>query len=443
MPRESRTRPDQRQAMHRRTLMRIAGASGLAWLTPLAASLARAAESAPAGQPAESLIVLWMQGGPSQLETFDPHPGRRIAGGTGAIATTQNGVKLAEGMVHLAGEMDDVAIVRNVVSKEGDHERATYNVKTGYRPDPTLVHPSIGAVICHELPQGRAEIPRHISVLPGPWPARGGYLGDTYDAFQVYSLSGRLPDVSRHVPENRFQRRLEGLDVIDRAFARGRLAGLEERKTLHRATIDKAVAMMSSEQLEAFDVDLEPKSVRDEYGNTPFGRGCLAARRLIEVGVRCVEVTLDGWDSHVNNHEMQRERVAALDPAFAALVRDLRRRGLLHQTLVMCCGEFGRTPAINPAAGRDHWPHGFSVALAGGGIRGGAVVGTTDPEGGRLEYNESGKPGPRDGSKIDDVHATVLHALGVNFHKELMTRIGRPMRLSRGKIIPELLADKT
>ena len=138
---------------------------------------------------------------------------------------------------------------------------------------------------------------------------------------------------------------------------------------------------MSSEQLKAFDVSREPAAVRKPYGDTPFGRGCLAARRLIEVGVRCVEVTLSGWDTHANNHTQVAKQLEILDPAFGALIRDLRERKLLDKTVVLCAGEFGRTPSVNPAGGRDHWPNGFSLALAGGGIRGGTVVGATDPEG--------------------------------------------------------------
>ncbi|MCA1686282.1 MAG: DUF1501 domain-containing protein, partial [Planctomycetia bacterium] len=189
--------------------------------------------------------------------------------------------------------------------------------------------------------------------------------------------------------------------------------------------------MMTSEQLQAFDVSREPASVRDEYGDTPFGRACLAARRLTEVGVRCVEVTLDGWDSHVNNHETHRGRVKVLDPALSALIRDLRRRNLLDRTVVFCGGEFGRTPKMNLAGGRDHWPNGFSVALAGGGISGGRVVGETDPE---------GIKGPSQPVAIADIHATILTAVGLDPRKEnISPATGRPLKLSEGKPIRALV----
>lgn len=414
----------------RRTLLKAAGLSGLAWLTPVAEQLARAAETNSHGGPAKSVILLWLAGGPSQLETFDPHPGKLIACGTKAIDTSARDVQIAEGLPLLGEQMHDISVVRSIVSKEGDHERATYYVKTGYRPDPTLVHPSIGAVLCHQLPQSTTEIPRHVSIMPNQWPGRGGYLGDKYDAFKTYDPVGGIPDVKPRVPQDRFDQRLADLDVIEREFARGRIPNLDSRRTSHRTTIDQAVRMMSSEQLKAFDVTEVAEGERLEFGDTPFGRGCLSAMRLIEVGVRCAEVTLNGWDSHMNNHEVHAELNAMLDPAFATLIRKLRERELLDETVVICGGEFGRTPKINGGAGRDHWPHGFSIALAGGGIRGGHVVGATDPEGSETVENAVA---------VADIHATVLEALGIDHRLELTTPVGRPMKLSDGHAIAELL----
>jgi Protein of unknown function (DUF1501) len=403
------------------------GLAAVGWLTPVGRLLADQAERTR--RPAQSIILLWLDGGPSQLETFDPHPDTRIAGGTKAIPTAVPGVRLAEGYGQLADQMGRVALIRSMVSKEGDHERGTYLMKTGYRPDPTVEHPSIGAICCHELPVGRTDIPRHISILSGRWPSRGGYLGGEYDAFQVDDPRGRLPDVTSPVPEARDRARVEDLDVIERAFARGRWGRVES--TLHRETLSRARTMMTSEQLQAFDVSREPAAVLAEYGDTPFGRGCLAARRLIEVGVRCVEVTLGGWDTHVKNHEIHRARARELDPAFASLLRDLERRQLLDRTVVLCCGEFGRTPKVNPLGGRDHWPNGFSLALAGGGLRGGLAIGQTDPEG----LKDPVRP-----STIEDVHATILTALGLDPAREnTAPATGRPIKLSAGKPIRELL----
>lgn len=413
---------------HRRTFLGMAGA---AWLTPVATHLARAAEKAKR-EPATSIIVLWMQGGPSQLETFDPHPGTRIAAGGTAIDTAVKGVQLGKGLERLAERMADVSLVRSVVSKEGDHERGTYTMKTGFRPDPTVVHPSIGAVCCHELAATGTDIPRHVSIFPGQWPARGGYLGDKYDAFRTDDPAGPVPDTQPFLSKPRDERRLESLDVVEAAFARGR--GSRAENTLHRHGVSAARTMMSSEQLKAFDVSQEPLAVRRQFGDTPFGRGCLAARRLIEVGVRCVEVTLSGWDTHVNNHELVSKQLAILDPAFAALLADLKERKLLGKTVVMCGGEFGRTPVVNPAGGRDHWPTGFSVAVAGGGIRGGQVVGATDPD---------GKKEPTEPAKVADLHATMLAAVGIDHAKVNQTPIGRTVKYADdGTPIRGLLADR-
>ena len=408
----------------RRGFLKIGGLAGLGWLTPVGELLAVQAEKGR--EPAKSIILLWMAGGPSQLETFDPHPDTRIAGGTRAIATASKEIQLAEGFGRLAEVMDHVSVVRSLVSKEGDHERGTYLMKTGYRPDPTVEHPSIGAICCHELPAGGTEIPRHVSILPAQWPSRGGFLGGEFDAFQMGDPSRPLPDVAARVPSNRDARRIADLDVVEKAFARGRRQRVAA--TLHRETLDRARTLMTSEQLKAFDLSNEPASVRAEYGDTPFGRACLAARRLTEVGVRCVEVTLDGWDSHVNNHEVHKKRTAELDPAFAALIRDLDRRGQLGRTVVLCGGEFGRTPHINKLGGRDHWPIGYSLAIAGGGLKGGIAVGKTDSE---------GRKDPDRPASIADVHATVLTTLGLNPSKENVSPVGRPIKLSEGKAIGE------
>lgn len=415
----------------RRSLLRGSGAAGLSWLTPLADVLAAEDAKAPSGKPAKSLILLWLGGAASQLDTFDPHPTTKIGGGVKTIDTAIKGVRFAAGLEQTASVMNDVSLIRSMVSKEGDHERAFYNIKTGYRADPTLIHPSIGAVMCHELPQAKIEIPTHVSILPNQWPARGGYFGAQYDAFQVYDPKGSIPDVTARVGEERLEKRLESLSVVEDAFSTGRIENLDEQKTLHQLSIQRARKMMTSEQLKAFDVSQATSAEQAAYGDTPFGRGCLAAVRLIQTGVRCVEVTLNGWDTHANNLEGQATQVKILDAAYASLIRDLKRHGLLESTIVICGGEFGRTPKINSVGGRDHWPHAFSMLVAGGGFAGGRVMGATDPEG---EKKEPEKP-----VLVEDLHATVLDLLGVDYEKEIMTPIGRPMKLSKGDIVSGLV----
>lgn len=411
----------------RRDILKGMGLAGLSWLTPVGHLLAAQAERRR--EPARSVILIWLAGGPSQLETFDPHPNQRISAGTQAIATAVKGVQLARGYEGLAEMLSSVSLVRSLVSQEGDHERGTYLMKNGYRPDPTVEHPSIGAICCHELSSGGTGIPRHISILPGQWPARGGFLGGEYDAFKTGDPLQPLPDVTAQVPPEREVQRIRDLEVVERVFRRGRQRPVAA--TLHRETVERARVMMTSAQLKAFDVKQEPAAVRERYGDTPFGRACLAARRLTEVGVRCVEVTLDGWDTHVNNHETHRKLARELDPALSALIRDLKERGTLDRTVVLCTGEFGRTPKVNLAGGRDHWPNGFSLAIAGGGIRGGQVIGATDPAG--IKH-------PDQPTSIADVHATILKAVGLEPHKENVSPVGRPIQLSQGTSIGALLS---
>lgn len=422
-----------REHLSRRTLLKGSALAGLGWLTPLARHLARGAEKS--GTRPQSVIVLWLEGGASQLETFDPHPGHAIARGAKAIKTAVDGIQFGDGLPLTAERAQDFSILRAVTSKEGDHTRAIYNVKTGYRPFPGLIHPAIGSIICHEMPtpEGQTsplEIPSHISLLPGGNPARGGYLGSSYDAFQAYDPVTPVPDVRARTNDERQRQRLAGLDLLEQSFAAGRLLDLEKSRTLHRTSIERAQRMMSSDQLAAFDVSGVPKAERETFGETPFGRSCLAAVRLVEVGVRCVEITLSGWDTHINNHEGQARQLGILDPALAALINLLKARDLYENTIVMVATEFGRTPTLNLAEGRDHWPHGFSVLLGGGGFRGGLAIGETDPTG------ESKDPAGK--VRVEDIHATILHQLGIHFEDELMTPIGRPIALSDGRVIREL-----
>ena len=441
MPRENSTESaacNSWHRMHRRRMLGLSAATiGVSGWTSIAETLARASEGQSRHKPAKSIIVLWLQGGPSQLETFDPHPDTKIGGETKAIETSAKGIKISHLLPQTAEQMHHASIIRSMVSKEGDHERATYNVKTGWRPDPTLVHPSIGSVLCHQT-EDNIEIPRHVSILSGQWPARGGYLGPLYDAFQMDDPRNPLPNLKSYISEERQKVRLKGLrDVVEQEFAKGRLQNLNEVKTLQSSSTQAAIKMMESEQISAFDVGLESKATQELFGDTPFGRGCLAAVRLVETGVRCVEVELSGWDTHINNHSLQSALCKTLDAALAATLAQLHERGLLESTLVFCGGEFGRTPTINVSGGRDHWPTGFSVLLAGGGIRKGQVVGETssEPDTSPEKRMESvSRPVP-----VENLHATMLRALGVSFEKELKTPVGRPLVLSQGEVVPEIL----
>jgi hypothetical protein len=372
--------------------------------------------------------MIWLEGGPSQLETWDPHPGSAIAGLTKAIPSSISGVQIAEFYPQVATEISSLSIIRSMVSKEGDHERGSYYLKTGYRPDPTLTHPALGAILAHELPDAAIEIPQHVSLCGGNTPPRGGYLGDEYDAFKIFEPGRNLKNMKARVTEDRQRRRLEDLVVVAKAFEKRRPLA---KRTLHQDTIERALMMMTSEQLKALDLDNEPSAVQQAYGDSRFGRGCLVARRLVEQGVRAIEVTLNGFDSHANNFDAHKAQAAVLDPALATLLRELRERDLLASTIVLCIGEFGRTPQINKLEGRDHWPTGFSCLVGGGGLKSGVVIGETDPAGKKTE--------PVDPVEVRDLYATIMHVAGVDSAQEFITPIGRPIAFSDGQPIERLL----
>ncbi|MBM4074484.1 MAG: DUF1501 domain-containing protein [Planctomycetes bacterium] len=380
----------------------------------------------------KSFLTVWLGGGPSQLETWDPHPGTNIGGDVKAISTSIPTVTIADLYPQVAEQLHRVSVIRSLVSKEGDHERASYLLKTGYRPEPTLVHPSVGAIVARELPDETVEIPQYVSLGDSNFPPRGGYLGERLDAYRVFQAGENGRNLRPSVNSDRQTKRLDDLNVVSQTFRTGRSKIVDE--TLHQFTIDAALKMMSSEQLKAFDCTQEPIAVRNAYGTSQVGQGCLVARRLIEQGVRSVEVALNGFDSHANNHATHVARAADLDPALATLLLDLADRDLLQSTIVLVIGEFGRTPKINPAGGRDHWPIGFSCLIGGGGISSGAVIGSTDPEGRDKQ--------PTDPIEVADLYATVLASLAIDPEKEVMTPIGRPMKFSSGKPIERLLNNE-
>ncbi|WP_417380543.1 DUF1501 domain-containing protein [Gimesia sp.] len=410
----------------RRDLCKVAVGSTLSFMLPgfdLRAAERRGKERQ------KSVIILWMGGGPSQLETWDPHPGTAIGGPGKAIKTVVPGLQISDMYPLLAEQLDSMSVIRSMVSKEGDHERGTKYLKTGYRPEPTTVYPALGAIITHEAPSSQLEIPQHISMGNTQFPARGGYLGGHLDAFRVPDPGRNIGNMRSGVGAPRQERRLENLSVVSQAFRKRR--SIQTQKTLHQSTIDRALTMMSSEQLNAFEIEKEPEAVRKAYGDSSFGRGCLVARRLVEQGVHSIEVNLSGWDSHANNYTGHQTQAAILDPAFSSLLQDLKSRDLLDSTIVLCIGEFGRTPKINPLDGRDHWPTGFSCIVGGGGLKGDIVLGETDPTGKEKT--------PVDPVRIQDLYATIMQKMQIDHTKELISPIGRPLALSDGTPISRLI----
>lgn len=411
--------------LSRRSWLQVAAGLGVSFALP--ALNARAANERGAERQ-KSLLVVWLAGGASQLETWDPHPDSATGGRVKGIKTTLGEALIADLYPQVAEQLGELNLIRSLTSKEGDHERGTTFMKTGYRPDPILTYPALSAIVTHELPTPNIEIPTHVSLGDGNMPARGGYLGDSLDAFRVYDPGRYLHNMKMHVADERRERRVASLDVLSKSFAQGRQ--VQADKTLHQLTVERALKMMSSEQLKAFELDEEPAAIKAAYGDSRFGRGCLVARRLIETGVRAVEITLGGWDSHANNHEGHVTQAALLDPAFATLIKDLKQRDLLQSTVVLCASEFGRTPSINPLEGRDHWPKWFSCLVGGGGLKKGLVIGETDP---------AGKADPKDPIQVQDLYATLLKMLGVEHSKEFITRIGRPIKFSDGTPLERLI----
>ncbi|MCP4175764.1 MAG: DUF1501 domain-containing protein [Fuerstiella sp.] len=387
----------------------------------------------------KSLITLWMNGGMSQLETWDPHPGTPTGGLVKAIPASQEGLQISEFLPQSAEQMHNVTLIRSLTSLEGDHARGAFYVKTGYRLEPTLVYPSLGAIVAHELPDPTIEIPPHVSLGGDNFFPRGGYLGNEWDAFRVFNPGRSLTNLKAGVSDSRLALRRTGLDLLSRQFTKGRPTA--EKETLHQDNIQRALKMMSSEQIKAFELDDEPAAVKKAYGDSRFGRGCLIARRLAEGGVRAIEVCLNGFDTHVNNHEGQKTQADILDPAFATLITELRERDLLESTIVLCISEFGRDPRINGAGGRDHWPSWFSCVVAGGGFRAGLVVGETTGHVSE-DQGKNVRLKPTDPITVPQLYATIMHAMGIGWHDEIITPIGRPIRFADGAPVGRLLNDE-
>jgi len=424
----------------RRDVLRVSLAGGLSFLLPTLEG--KAVEQRGSERP-RSLIILWLGGGPSQLETWDPHPESRHASGAPAIDTRVPGLQIADLFPATAEQIHHLSVIRSLVSKEGDHERATYYGLTGYRPDPTVTHPAMTAVIAGRLPDRSLEIPSHVALASGDGfvVPRGGYLGAEWDAFRVFDPGRNIQNMRPHVAADRQSRRLEGLEVVAERFRRERFRQTDG--TLHQQVVHKALTMMTSTQLKAFDVDDEPAELQQKYGDSRFGRGCLVARRLVEQGVRAIQVTLQGFDTHANNLSGHQAQAKILDPAFAALIEDLAARDLLDSTIVLCMGEFGRTPWLNPLEGRDHWPVGYSCVIGGGGVPSGLVIGETGPD---VAFEEKDKKPtertpPKDPVSVPDLYATILTLMGLNPAEEIQTPIGRPLKLSEGAPIVRLLPE--
>ena len=426
-------------ALSRRDLLRmsawgVVGASMSGWLELMAA------DTGARSDRRRACILLWMAGGPSQMDTFDLKPGTPNGGQFKEIPTAVPGIRISEHLGKLAKHTDKMAIVRSMSTKEGDHGRATYLVHTGYTPQGPLKYPTLGSLISKEIGADESELPQFVSIAPyrafNPAAYASGFLGSRYAPLLVGENNGGGNAATA------MDFKVEDLDApvtIGSARVESRLGLLGSLNTrfvdTHRGApavgvqtaYDRAARLMRSSAGRAFNLDEEKAALRDAYGRNRFGQGCLLARRLIERGVAFVEVTLGGvdgqgigWDTHTNNFDGVKSLSGVLDPAWGTLMPDLKDRGMLDSTLIVWMGEFGRTPKINGNTGRDHYPQAWSTVLAGGGIRGGQVIGRTSPDG----MTVADRP-----VTVPDLLATVCGALGVDPMTQNDSNLGRPIRL--------------
>jgi hypothetical protein len=404
-------------AVSRRGFLRTVGggAVGLAGLGWLDCLTAHAAELRKAGK---ACILLWMAGGPSQFETFDPKPGADTQGPTRAIPTAVSGIHIAEHWGKVAGVTGELAIIRSMTSKEGNHGRATYLLHTGYSPSGGIVHPGFGSIVASELGRADFDLPNFVSIQGqsvGP-----SFLGVQHAPFVVLDPNRPPDNLTAPVSGDRLHRRLGLLKELEGPFAR---EGAAEQVRDHQALYRQTAQMVLSPRVKAFNLDAEPGKLRESYGRTPFGQGCLMARRLVEAGVPFVEVQSSGWDTHGNELATLKKLIPPVDRGLAALVSDLKVRGLLEKTLVVWMGEFGRMPRINLTNGRDHFPTAFNAVLAGGGVKGGQVIGATDKLGTAVVQRPVTVP---------DLFCTFCKSLGIDPRRENQSNVGRPLKIVEG-----------
>jgi hypothetical protein len=396
-----------------------------------------------------------MNGGPSQMDTFDLKPGHANGGTFKEIATAVPGIKISEHLPKVARHMDRLALVRSMSSKEGDHGLANYYVHAGYTQRGPIQYPTLGALVAREAGAADADLPAFVSIAPDRQinsPAHSpGFLGPRYAPLIVGEVNRRyatpadgdsakalqVPNLTPHtgVGGEHLEARLRLVRQMQQDFGTEHPSAAARS---HQTAYEQAVRLMRTAAGRAFDLDDEPAKLRDDYGRNKFGQGCLLARRLVERGVPFVEVSLGGdngqaWDTHQNNFEKVRELSQVLDAGWAALMDDLKGRGLLDSTLIVWMGEFGRTPMINGDKGRDHYPNAWSAVLGGGGINGGQVIGKTSAGGETIEERRVSVP---------DLLATICLALGIDPKKTNLSNVGRPISLVDKAAMPleELVA---
>jgi hypothetical protein len=385
----------------------------------------------------KACILMWMGGGPPTIDLWDLKPGSKNGGEFNPIQTAAPGVEISEHLPKTAKVFDKLSIVRSMSTREADHGRGRYFMHTGFVPNPTVIHPTFGSVVSHEIgsKNKNLEIPAFISVnAPSGSP---GYMGTTNAPFVVDSNGNIRNAAMGDMPRGRLDQRLRMLGVIEENFIKSKRGELPQS---HKDIYGKAVNLMTSEQMKAFNVAEEPQEIIDMYtsampvggapagggmmGGNGFGRGLLMARRLVETGVPFIEVGLGGWDLHNDVfNTLANQRLPVLDAGISALVTDLTQKGMIDDVTLVWMGEFARTPRINQNVGRDHWANSWSVMIGGGGLNNGQAVGQTDKDGLSC-VGKSYLPG--------DIWATVAHAMGVPTTTVHTSKNGRPMKIANG-----------
>jgi hypothetical protein len=405
----------------------LVGASSSGWLP----RLARGASASPAAK-GKSCILLWMNGGPSQHHTFSP-PEEGCEYKT--IPTGVSGVHFTEYLPQLATKMGDLAVLRSMSTPENEHERARSLMHDGRRPIPGDPYPALGSVVSKELGAADSELPNFVTIDggtdggngPGFYRPIAAFLGPRHEPLRIADPDRGIEHLKSAIPAETFAVGSALLASADKRF-HSRL-GERGAAKVHDAAMQQALALMHSDKAKAFDLEREPASQREAYGTSRFGRACLMARRLIEVGMPFVEVTLAGWDDHGGATKQVNRRCAYMDGAIAALLEDLKQRGLLDTTLVCWMGEFGRSPG----KGDGHYCQAWTSVLAGCGLKTGQVIGRTDKKGSTVEDRPISAP---------DFLATLCRALGIDYTKEYVTSEDRPLRIVEHgeKIVEELFA---
>lgn len=398
---------------------------GLSWQFP---ALFAADSTEIANARAEHIIYLFMAGGMSHIDTFDPKPGTEVHGKFKTIDAS-NGKKMSEHLPNLAKVMDRVALINSMTSKEGSHERGQYMLHTSFPPLGTIVHPTLGSWVTKFTKPINKTLPPFISI--GREKFSSGYFGSKYEPLNIIKPNLGLANIKlpKDVSEKQFQERLKLLAELDKDFqAKYNNTNVQAYNDYYQ----DAVKMMFSEDVKVFDLSSESEEMKTNYGNNDFGSGCLLARRLVEKGVKYIEVALGGWDTHDNGFERVATQSEMLDKGLSSLILDLEKKNLLKKTLVILGTEFGRTPRINGKDGRDHYAKAFSCLMAGGGVKGGQVIGKTDTNGETVTE----KP-----VTMFDLNTTIAVAAGLNPDKEVTSPVGRPFKLSNnGKVIEGIFA---